>query len=64
MERRGEERLVKRVYRANVEGNWRRGRQQRRWRDEVKDLLKGGGLRERERESVMRTEGLFLMGKF
>ena len=47
-ERMGEERLVKRVYRANVEGNRGRGRPQRRWRDEVKDLLLGRGLNERE----------------
>ena len=46
----GEERLVKRVYQANVEGNRRRGRLQRRWRDEVKELLLGRRLRERERE--------------
>ena len=46
VERMGEERLVKRVDRANVEGNRRRGRPQRRWRDEVKDLLLGRGLNE------------------
>ena len=40
VERMVEERLVKRVYRANVEGN--------RGRDEVKDLLLGRGLNERE----------------
>ena len=46
VERMGDERLVKRVYRANVEGNRDRGRPQRRWRDEVKDLLnKGEGMR-------------------
>ena len=39
VERIEEERLVKRVYRANVEGNRERGRPQRRWRDEVKELL-------------------------
>ena len=41
--RMGEERLVKRVYRANVEGNRGRGKPQRRWRDEVKYLLLGRG---------------------
>ena len=44
----GEERLVKRVYHANVEGNRGRGIPQRRWRDEVKDLLLGRRLSERE----------------
>ena len=44
----GEERLVKRVYRANVEGIRERGRLQRRWRNEVKELLIGRGLDERE----------------
>ena len=48
LERMGEERLVKRVYRANVEGNRGRGRPQRRWRDEVKYLLLGRWLNERE----------------
>ena len=43
VERMGEERLVKRVYRGNVEGNRGRGRPQRRWRVEVKDLLLGRG---------------------
>ena len=42
VERMGEERLVKRVYQANVEGNKGRGKPQRRWRDEVKGLLLGG----------------------
>ena len=44
----GEERLVKRVYRANVDGNRGRGRPQRRWKVDVKDLLLGRGLSERE----------------
>ena len=35
--------MVKKVYRAYMEGNRRRGRPQRRWRDEVKDLLFGIG---------------------
>ena len=48
VERIEEERLVKRVYRANVEGNRERGRPQRRWRDEVKELLIRRGLREGE----------------
>ena len=39
VERMGQERLVKRVYQANVESNRGRGRPQRRWRDEVKELL-------------------------
>ena len=39
VERMRVERLVKKVHRANVEGN--RGRGERRWRDEVKDLLVG-----------------------
>ena len=42
----GEEKLVKRVYRANVEGNMGRGRPRRRWRDEVRDFLVGRGLSE------------------
>ena len=44
----GEEKLVKRTYQANVEGNRGRGRSQRKWRDEVKDLLLGRGLSDRE----------------
>ena len=36
------------MYRANVEGNRGRGRPQRRWRVEVKDLLLGRGLSEKE----------------
>ena len=48
MERMGEERLVKRLYRADVKGNRGRGRPQRRWWDEVKDFLLGRGLSERE----------------
>ena len=40
--------MVKRVYRANVEGNRGRGRPQRRWRDEVKDFLLGRGMSEKE----------------
>ena len=43
-----EDRLVKRVYQANVEGNRGRRRPQRRWWDEIKDLLLGRGLSERE----------------
>ena len=42
------ERNVKRVYQANVEGKWGRGRPQRRWWYEVIDLLLGRGLSERE----------------
>ena len=49
VERMGEDRLVKRMYQANVEGNRGRGRPQRRCRDKVKDLLLGRGLSERER---------------
>ena len=41
VERMGEERLVERVYRANM-------RPRRRWRDEVKDLPLERGLSERE----------------
>ena len=37
VERMEEGRLVKKVNRANVEGNRGRGRPQRRWRDEVKE---------------------------
>ena len=48
VERMGEESLVKRVYRANKEGNRDKGRQQRKWRDEVKYLLLGRELSERE----------------
>ena len=40
--------MVKRVYRANVEGERRSGRPHRRWRDEVKELLVRRGLCERE----------------
>ena len=40
--------MIKSVYRASVEGNKGRGRPQRRWRDELKELLMRKGLRERE----------------
>ena len=40
--------MVKRVVRACVEVNRRRGRQQRRWMDEVRDLLIGRGLSEKK----------------
>ena len=44
VENMGEERSVKRVYWTNAEGIRGRGRPQRRWRDEVKDLvMKRGG---------------------
>ena len=49
-----EEKLVKRVYRTNFEGKRRRGRPQRSWGDEVKELLMGKGLRERERMVLAR----------
>ena len=48
VEKMGMERLIKRVYRANVEGTRGRGRPQRRWKYEVKDLLLGRGLSEGE----------------
>ena len=38
-ERMGEKILIKNVCRANVDGSRRRGRPQRRWRDEVNELL-------------------------
>ena len=50
----GEERLVKRVSRTNVEGNRGIGRPQRRWRDEVKELLTERGLSEREGNALAR----------
>ena len=40
--------MVKRLYRADLEGKRGRGRPQRRWRDEVRDLLLGRGLSERK----------------
>ena len=42
------ERLLNRVYKVTVEGNRRRGRPQKRWRDEVTVLLMGRGLSEME----------------
>ena len=55
MERVGEERLVKRVNRANLECNRGGGRSQRKWRDEVKGLLLRRGLT--EREGTMQARG-------
>ena len=40
--------MVKRVYQATVVSNRGIGRQQKRWRDEMKELLMGRGLSERE----------------
>ena len=37
-----------RVYRANVEGKRGKSRSQRRWREEVKELLMDGGLSGKE----------------
>ena len=48
MERTGEERLVKKMYQANVDCNKGRERPQRKWKDEMKDLLLGRRLSERE----------------
>ena len=42
VEKMGDEKLANRVYRANVEGNKGRRTPQRRWRDELKDLLREG----------------------
>ena len=42
-----EERQVKTGYEKNVEGNRERERSQRRWRDEMKELLMRRGLNER-----------------
>ena len=41
VEKVGEKRLVKRVYRPTVKDNRDRGRPQRRWRGEMKDLRMG-----------------------
>ena len=49
-----EERLVRRVYRANVQDNRGGGRPQRRWRYEVKELMFGRGLSEMERMVLTR----------
>ena len=46
--------MIKRVYRENVEGKGGRGRPQRRWRDEVKELLIGRRLSERKRKVLAR----------
>ena len=54
----GEERLVKKVYRPNAEGNRVRGRQHRRWRDELKELLIGRGLSERREYCCLAIESL------
>ena len=44
VERMEGERLVKKIYRAEVEGNRRRGRPRRRWKAGVKGCLSDGGL--------------------
>ena len=44
VERMEGERLVKKIYRAEVEGNRRRGRPRRRWMDAVKGCLSKRGL--------------------
>ena len=44
----------KRIYRANVDGNRGRRIPQRRWRDEVEELLMGRRLSEREEMVVSR----------
>ena len=59
VERMREERLVKRMCQANVEGNRGRGRPQRRWKDKVKDLLLGRGLNEKEEMMLARDRGSF-----
>ena len=44
VERMEGERLVKKIYRAEVEGNRGRGRPRRRWMDGVKGCLRERGL--------------------
>ena len=51
-----EERLDKRFYRANVEGNGGRRKMKRRWRDIMKKLLMRRRLSEREGMERMRAK--------
>ena len=48
------ERLVKKIYRAEVEGNRRRGRPMRRWMDGVKGCLSERGLSIPEAEECVK----------
>ena len=54
VERMEGERLVKKIYRAEVEGNRRRGRPRRRWMDEVKGCLSERGLSIPEAEECVK----------
>ena len=49
-----EERSVKRVYPVTVKCNRRRRKPQKRWRDEVLELLMEKGFREREERVLAR----------
>ena len=50
--------MVKILYRTNMEDKRGRGRPQRRWRDEEKELLMGRGLSEREEWPWLEIERL------
>ena len=54
VERMEGERLVKKIYRAEAEGNRRRGRPRRRWMDGVKGCLSERGLSIPEAEECVK----------
>ena len=64
VERMEGERLVKKIYQAEVEGNRRRGRPRRRWMDGVKGCLSERGLSIPEAEECVkdRREGRRIVG--
>ena len=60
VERMDEGALVKREFQENVEGERVRGRPQKRWRDEMKDLLMGRGLCEKEGMMLARDRNVWV----
>ena len=58
MERMENDRMTKRIYIAEVEGNRGRGRPRRRWKDSVRDVLvqRGINMQEGERRASDRAE--------
>ena len=59
VERMGEK-LVKREYQENLEGNRGRGRPQNRWMDEMKDLLMRRGLCEKDGMMLARDRNVWV----
>ena len=58
-ERIGEDRIIKRLSRAYMEGNRGRGRRRKRWMDGLREWLIGRELSERARVSLARNREIW-----